>query len=426
MSLVQEITTPDAMRIAIVSHSHPSISKGGAEIAAYTLFVGLKEIGVDVIFIGCCSGDARSQLELGADEYAIYTQGPIYDHFYHLSAAQVERDLQAILDREQISIINFHHFFNLGVNAVRAGLKDRISIVTLHEFLAICHHHGQMITRPGRVLCSEPSPRACAACFPDKSRQQFAIRRQTFLDAFEPVDAFISPSHFLANRFADWGLPAEKIGVIENGLAKIRAGVRRSSDERASWKFGFFGQINPYKGVDLILRTCALIAQDMDLRGKIKISINGNLIGQSQEFINKFESAVREYSFLEFVGPYENSRVSSLMSACDYILVPSTWWENSPVVIQEAYAAGRPVITAGIGGMAEKVIHNISGLHFDFADPAGLFSALAEAADVEVYERLCTGLPSVADARKMATDYLSVFSHLQKTAASARINGSDF
>ena len=60
------------------------------------------------------------------------------------------------------------------------------------------------------------------------------------------------------------------------------------------------------------------------------------------------------------------------MSACDYILVPSTWWENSPVVIQEAYAAGRPVICTGIGGMAEKVPNRRSGLHFRLDDGADL------------------------------------------------------
>ena len=43
------------------------------------------------------------------------------------------------------------------------------------------------------------------------------------------------------------------------------------------------------------------------------------------------------------------------MRQADWIVVPSIWWENAPLVILEARAAGRPVICSGIGGMAELV-----------------------------------------------------------------------
>ena len=42
------------------------------------------------------------------------------------------------------------------------------------------------------------------------------------------------------------------------------------------------------------------------------------------------------------------------MRQADWIVVPSIWWENAPLVILEARAAGRPVICSGIGGMAEN------------------------------------------------------------------------
>jgi len=57
------------------------------------------------------------------------------------------------------------------------------------------------------------------------------------------------------------------------------------------------------------------------------------------------------------------------MAAVDWVVVPSIWWENSPLVIQEAFAHGRPVICSDIGGMAEKVAHEKNGLHFRANDP---------------------------------------------------------
>jgi glycosyltransferase involved in cell wall biosynthesis len=61
------------------------------------------------------------------------------------------------------------------------------------------------------------------------------------------------------------------------------------------------------------------------------------------------------------------------------VVVPSIWWENSPLVIQEAFLYGRPVICSDVGGMAEKVRHGIDGLHFAVGDPASLADTIRAA-----------------------------------------------
>ena len=61
-------------------------------------------------------------------------------------------------------------------------------------------------------------------------------------------------------------------------------------------------------------------------------------------------------------------------------MVPSIWWENSPLVIQEAFLHGRPVICSDIGGMAEKVDHDVNGLHFPVGDPDALARTIQRAA----------------------------------------------
>ncbi len=67
---------------------------------------------------------------------------------------------------------------------------------------------------------------------------------------------------------------------------------------------------------------------------------------------------------LRHCGPYENARVHELMRSAHAVLVPSVWWENSPLVIQEALLNRRPVICSDIGGMAEKVRDGLDGFHF--------------------------------------------------------------
>jgi glycosyltransferase involved in cell wall biosynthesis len=84
------------------------------------------------------------------------------------------------------------------------------------------------------------------------------------------------------------------------------------------------------------------------------------------------------------------------MAEIDWVVVPSIWWENSPLVIAEAFQHLRPVICSDIGGMAEKVVHGVSGLHFRVGDPAALAAAIQTAATTPgLWNRLQAGIPPV-------------------------------
>jgi glycosyltransferase involved in cell wall biosynthesis len=157
------------------------------------------------------------------------------------------------------------------------------------------------------------------------------------------------------------------------------------------------------------LRTAELVDKRDDLRERVKIKIHGNIIGQPANFVDRLLKLVETIPCLQFTGPYDNRDVQTLMSACDYVLVPSVWWENSPVVIQEAYAAGRPVICTGIGGMAEKVIDGVTGFHFRINDHLDLLSVLERAADREALVQLKKGIPKVMDSKLMALKYLQAY-----------------
>jgi glycosyltransferase involved in cell wall biosynthesis len=411
-------------RIAIVAHSHPSITKGGGEIAAYTLFRGLLDIGADAVFVAACPETDRPRLSLGTSrEHVIFFDPQCYDHFYHLGHFETTQQLEDLLTRERISLVNLHHFFNFGLGALRRRTKplQRTTIITLHEFLAICNHHGQMVTRPSLHLCERASPGACTTCFPEIAHQQFALRKRNFLAALGQCDAYVSPSTFLAGRFVEWGLGADRFSVIENGVQTLQVPMdwpddkanppqhREDPEDQPQWIFGFFGQITPFKGADVLLRAATILRKDQALYGNIHLRLHGNLVGQSEEFVTRLKHEVQDDGPLSWVGPYDNSSVAQLMRQCDYIVVASRWWENSPVVIQEAFAAGRPVICSGIGGMAEKVHDGVSGLHFKVNDHFDLVRVLKKAADAKIYGAFRAGLPRPYDRIEMARRYLALF-----------------
>jgi len=70
-----------------------------------------------------------------------------------------------------------------------------------------------------------------------------------------------------------------------------------------------------------------------------------------------------------------------MLDEVDAVVVPSTWWENSPVVIEEALARRVPVICSDIGGMAERVRDGVDGWHFAVGNSSSLAEVIGRVAD---------------------------------------------
>jgi glycosyltransferase involved in cell wall biosynthesis len=379
------------MKILIASHSHPALSKGGAEIAAYQLFNALKDRPEFASwFLGC----ARDQLnhKLGttisqpfSDLEYLYSAGS-FDWFKFANTdPKFPREFRSLLSRLSPDVVHFHHYLNFGVEAfhhVRDELPNCKIVLTLHEYLALCHHHGQMVTKPDKALCYDASPTRCTSCFKDMPPGNFFLRTLYIKRFFDLVDQFIAPSEFLAQRYIAWGIPAERMAVIENvivpPLHHLRFPLTARTDAEVL-RVGFFGQVSSLKGINVLFEAAAIL--DERRIDTIVFEIHGDYSGQppelQSEFLARLENVGRNVKFL---GPYDQFRVDLLMQSVDLVLVPSIWWENSPVVIQEAFRNRRAVICSDIGGMAEKVRDGIDGLHFPVGNAVALASLLMKLA----------------------------------------------
>jgi glycosyltransferase involved in cell wall biosynthesis len=280
----------------------------------------------------------------------------------------------------------FEILYSLGVKIV----------FTMHEYIAICQNFGQMIKTDGR-LCDTASPVECSSCFPESTPGMFFLRDRIFKSYLSYCDYFISPSKFLLDRYIAWGLDPAAAEVIENPIApgfledvsKAQTGAvlsptaSRSSKKTALGasvrrkRIGYFGQVNPFKGLKVLLRALSLVPAE--IRDQLEIGIHGaNLEKQDLTFQNEINALLDQHKdSVTFFGPYSNEYVLALMSTYDWIVVPSTWWENSPVVIQEAHLVGKPVLCSRIGGMAEKVRPGVDGMHFEPGNSADLAQKLS-------------------------------------------------
>ena len=76
-------------------------------------------------------------------------------------------------------------------------------------------------------------------------------------------------------------------------------------------------------------------------------------------------------------GPVEHDCVADAFGSIDVLAVPSIWPENSPLVIQEAFLAGVPVVASRIGGIPEVVANGVNGLLFQPGDADDLARCLS-------------------------------------------------
>jgi glycogen synthase len=98
------------------------------------------------------------------------------------------------------------------------------------------------------------------------------------------------------------------------------------------------------------------------------------------------------------------------MAAVAWVIVPSTWWENAPLIILEAFRHRRPVICSDIGGMAEMVEDGVSGLHFRAGDAADLARTMRRAASERgLFETLQRGMPEVPQLNQSAAWHAGLY-----------------
>jgi glycosyltransferase involved in cell wall biosynthesis len=219
------------------------------------------------------------------------------------------------------------------------------------------------------------------------------MRERFIKSQFRLVDMFIAPSHILRERYVDWGIPDEKIIFEDYGRLPVRA-VSEPEREGPRNRFAFFGQFTPFKGVDLLIEVMSTLGEDFD--GHLWLH-GGNLDLQPEDFQERIRPMLEDTSkTVTVAGPFNRTRISELMARIDWVVVPSIWWENSPLVIQEAFQHGRPVICSDIGGMAEKVEDGVSGLHFRRSDAQHLAEVMKRAAtEPGLWDRLREGIPAV-------------------------------
>lgn len=389
-------------RVCIVSHSHPDFSKGGGEVAAFRQYKTQLQEGWDVLFAAASEVNTKYAESRRIDQIVAHSDREFLYEFSGMDEDRLSwrdpykrRSLARFFADLNADIYHFHHYWRVGFDLIADLMEMRPHsrfVLTAHEMLAICLHHGQMIKTRGNELCNLSSAMRCLSCFPDKDVNDIIMRKAYILSVMRRFHHISYPSVFIQKRYEEWGLKTVPSIVLENYLgddlfSRLR-GV--TSDSALNRRFGFFGQPTAFKGLNILLAGFSIALQtERNLSLTVYGATRDDVISLFPDLKRVVDGMGRNVSF---AGRYDPADALDLMQSVGWIVVPSIWWENSPVVIQEARRIGTPLIVSDIGGMAEKVEPGIDGMHFKRASPVDLARVLLVAAKKDVHEAYRTSV----------------------------------
>lgn len=303
---------------------------------------------------------------------------------------------QAVLDDVRPAAVHFFHLRQLGSNLLRVARRNSVRVVVnLMDFWYLCprftllRRDGSLCEGPpeggaGCTACEYPELAAIAAApgsalpssEPSARLRALLDRRDRNLANLGLADAVVAPSEFLAGVFAGNGFPRERMQVVPYGLEPGKIAPIEVVRPRRPLRVGFCGVLSPWKAPHLVVE--AILGSQLE----VELSVHGRTEeGTFQPYIDAMMARAANDPRIRFPGPYGSSQASAVFAAMDVLVVPSSWYENTPFVVLEAFAAGVPVVASDLGGLREIVRPGENGVLFRPGDVASLRSALAAILD---------------------------------------------
>jgi glycosyltransferase involved in cell wall biosynthesis len=361
------------LRVVLVSNFYPPYVVGGAEIVAAQLATELVATGVDVTVVSTCGpGEGRrEEVQDGVHVVRFFPRNLWwnYERFQADDARSLParlvwnlrdgwnvdaaRKFGAVLDSIAPDLVHTHNIKGLSPSIWAAARQRGLPVAhTLHDYYLLCGR-GTMLNRDGSPCCEK-----CLGCLG---------YRTWYKHQAAAVDVLCSPSRYLLDVHVRAGVTSRHgQHVVRNGLPQPQRD-RPGEEQRASGRkrLLFLGQLRREKGIHVVLEAMRMVRQDVEVhvagRGPMATAVQRAAAGDPRLVLHGFVSGEAKQRAL---------------AGCDGVLFPSTWAENAPLTIAEAFLNGKPVLASQFGAIPEFVCHGRNGLLFEMGNPVALAAAI--------------------------------------------------
>jgi len=396
------------MRIAIFVHCFFPAHFYGTETYTLELARNLRQMGHEAIVVSAVFPGERRQERLVS--YYEYEGLPVYsldkNYLPHTSVKDTYyqpalRDtLRQLIKELHPDLIHVAHLINHTAALLEVASELGIpTVATFTDFFGFCFNNK--LEAADGSLCRGPNRKRtnCVACLLKARAQQpraglaervagrypfsrlsaaaldqvirvpgfrqgplagfvrdVTCRPDTLLHWYSHYRAAIAPTKFLREAYTSNGLKIP-IHRVPFGVEIARERKPRRAP-RETLRFGFIGQIAPHKGTHVLMNAF----RQLPPSSRAELHIFGPE-DQEAGYVTRLRRLAVD-GRVHFRGTFPKEQMAHVFSELDFLVIPSTWYENSPLVLLYALASHTPVVVSDVPGMTEFVEPGQNGYAF--------------------------------------------------------------
>jgi len=282
---------------------------------------------------------------------------------YSFEARRKLEKLLAVLRPDLVHVHNFAHQISPSIlpACARRGLPV---VMTMHDYKLVCPTYSLLLNGRPCERCGHGKYwwcflKKCAKGSYAKSLVNTAemFLHHKILNLYRLIERFVAPSEFMLRKVREMGFP----GQIRHVANFIQPEDYQPRYGAPGGDLVYFGRLSAEKGLPTLLQAMA----GLDVR--LKIIGEGPLRAEMERSL-----AERRQENVRFLGYLRGQELRAEIQSSQAAILPSECYENNPLSVLEAFALGKPVVGARIGGIPELVQDGFTGLTFSPGDAGDL------------------------------------------------------
>ena len=223
------------------------------------------------------------------------------------------------------------------------------------------------------------------------------------------ADRIVAMSEWVYDAILKNGIPKEKLFLLRHGISEsLLPQASYPKKQTDCLRVGFLGRWHPTKGIHVLVEAIKHLPDDIP----IELIIHG-VSEENKQYQEQVMARIGNDPRIKVAHQLKREEVPIALAQFDVLAVPSQWLETGPMVVVEAHAHGVPVVGSNLGGVAEKVTHEVDGLLVPPTDVKAWAEAFAHLAlNLGLVQQLRNGIKPVRTISLEAADSIALYNSI--------------
>ncbi len=275
-------------------------------------------------------------------------------------SSHAKEKIEELIEKEKPDIAQLHMIDHQISPSILPVLKKHgIPIVqSVHQYKLVCPNYRFYIPQKNeiceRCLSGNFFNAVIQKCHKNSYAASMLIAVEStihkMIKVYDHIDYFIAPSKFLQGKLVQGGISKERVLYIPHFLRLEEYQPTYQYDDY----FIFLGRLSDEKGLLTLLRAMKGIKKSV-----LKIIGDGPQRHELENYVK-----AHKLTNVQILGKKGGDELKKLVANSMFMIIPSEWYENAPMVIYEAFAMAKAVIGTDVGGISELISPGKTGFLF--------------------------------------------------------------